>query len=112
MVEEPPSAFVAYNAVMCGPAHNGLQQFALEAERSVRIVTDSEAEQVTVASRVGEIVASIPFVHPRCLEKPMRVASLERFAVLINNDDRTWRLGKLQDIIAHAYHKRWQGKYI
>ena len=48
-MEEPPTAFVADDAVMGGPTNDGLQQFALEAERSVRIVAHSQAKQMTVA---------------------------------------------------------------
>ena len=51
-------------------------------------------------------------MHPRGFEEAMRVASLERFALLIHDDDRTRRLGKLQDIVAHANHKRRQGCHI
>ena len=109
VMEEPPAAFVANDAVMGGPAYDGLQKFALETEGAVRVVACSKAEQVTVASRVGEVVATASLVHPRCFEKAMGVTGLEGLTVGIQNDDWARSLCKLQDIVAHAHHKRWQG---
>ena len=64
VMEEPPTVLVTYDAMMRSPSDNGLQQFALEAERSVGIVAYSQAKQMAVACRVAEIVAAVPLVHP------------------------------------------------
>ena len=73
VVEEPPAAFVTDNAVMRGPTDYGLQELALEAERTVRIVTNGHAKQVAVTCGISKVVATIGLVHPRSLEEAMGV---------------------------------------
>ena len=64
VVEEPPAALVANDAVVSGPTDYGLQQFALETEGTIGIVAYSQTEQVAVACRIGEEVLAVCLVHP------------------------------------------------
>ena len=64
VVEKPPAVFVANDAVVSGPTHNGLQQFAFEAEGTIGIVAHSQTEQVAVARRIGEEVLAVCLMHP------------------------------------------------
>ncbi len=63
MEEIPPPAILA-NAVMGGPPHDGLKQYASEGERSVGVVAYSIAQQMGVTRGIAEIVFPIVFVHP------------------------------------------------
>jgi hypothetical protein len=64
MMEQEPTSAPFDDAVMGGPTYYRLQQFATEAEGSIRRRTGSVAEEVAVARAVAEIVDSIAFVHP------------------------------------------------
>ena len=112
VVEQPPAALVLHDAVVRGPAHDGLQQLALEAEGSVGVVADGEAKQMTVAGGIGEEVLLADLVHPGGLEEAVGVASLQGLAVGIEDDDAARCLGKLKDIIAHADHKGGQRGHV
>jgi len=112
VVEQPPAALVLHDAVVRGPSYDGLQQLALEAEGSVGVVADGEAEQVTVAGGIGEEVLLADLVHPGGLEEAVGVAGLQGLAVGIEDDDAARCLGKLQDIIAHADNEGWQRGHI
>ena len=64
VIEQEPLALVLDDAVMGCPAHNGIEEHTLIGERSVRIVADGIAEEMTVASRIAEIVLAIILMHP------------------------------------------------
>ena len=95
-----------------GPAYDGFEDNTLIGERAVGVVAYGVAQQVTVACRVAEIVLAIILVHPRGLEESVRVASLQRLSVLVDNEHGTRSLGKLQEVIIHASHQAGQGWHI
>ena len=112
MIEQIPLALVLYDAVMGGPTNDGFQNHTLIGERSIGVVADGVAKEVAVAGGVREIVLTIVLVHPRCLEEAMRVASLQGLSVLVEDNNGTWSLGKLQHIVAHAHYAAVDGRGI
>ena len=112
MIEQEPLTLELYDAVMGRPAYNRIEDHALIGERSVRIVADGIAEEMTVASRIAEIVLAIILMHPRSLEEAMRIACLQRFAVLIDYQYAVRSLSKLLDVITQTNHEARQGGYI
>ena len=50
MMEEPPATLITSNAVVGCPSDYGLQEFALEAEGAVGVITNGKAEEVTITS--------------------------------------------------------------
>ena len=104
MIAEIPLTLVLNDRMVGGPAYDGVEDNTLIAERAVRVVANGVAEEVAVASRVREIVLTVVFVHPRCLEETMGVTSLHRLAILVENDYSTRSLSKLLDVVAHAYY--------
>ena len=85
MIEQEPLALILHDAVMRGPAYDGIEQYALIGERSVRIVADGVAKEVAVACRIAEVILAVVLMHPRSLEETVGIASFERFAVLVDN---------------------------
>ena len=51
-------------------------------------------------------------MHPRCLEEAMRIASLQRFTILIKYYYAMRSLGKLLHIIAQTNYETWQCRNI
>ena len=64
VIEQEPLALIFDDAVMGGPAYNGIEDDALISERAVGIVADGIAEEVAVTCRIAEIVLTIVLVHP------------------------------------------------
>ena len=64
VIEQEPLALVLDDAVMGGPAYDGIEDDALISEWAVGVVADSVAEEVAVTSRIAEIVFAIVLVHP------------------------------------------------
>ena len=112
VVEEIPLTLVLHDAVMGGPSHDGLEDDALIGEGSVRIVTHGIAQVMGVASAVGEIILAVHLVHPGSLEEAVRIAGLQRFAFLIDDDDGTGSLSELQHVVGHAGHAGGYGVLI
>ena len=112
MIEQEPLALELYDAVMGRPAYNRIEDHTLIGERSVRIVADGIAEEMTVASRIAEIVLAIILMHPRSFEEAMRIACLQGFTVLINYQHAVRSLSKLLDVITQTDHEARQGGYI
>ena len=53
VIEQIPLSLVLHNRVMGGPAYNGLKDDTLIGERTVRIITNSVAQEVAITSRVA-----------------------------------------------------------
>ena len=51
-------------------------------------------------------------MHPAGLEEAVRITSLQGLSVLIENDHRTWSLGKLQHVVAQAHDVAGNGRCI
>ena len=105
MMEEIPLAIVLGNGVVSGPANYGGEYHALIGERAVGIVAGGVAQEMAVAGRVREVILAVVLVHPRRLEETVRVACLERFAVLAEDDHAARCFCKLQYIVAHLNHE-------
>ena len=104
MIEQIPLSLILYDRVVGGPSNDGLQDNTLIGEGAVRIVTNGVAKEMAVASRVGEIVFAVVLMHPAGLEETMRITCLQGISLFVEDDNGTWRLCKLHDVIAHAYH--------
>lgn len=87
MMEEIPSAFIFDYAVVCGPAHDGLEEHAAVGEGSIGVVARGVTEEMGVARAVTEIIGAVVFVHPACLEEAMRVVGWHHGAVGVEDDD-------------------------
>ena len=105
VIEQEPLALILYDAVVCGPAYDGIEDDTLISEGTVGVVTDGIAEEVAVASGLAEVILAIIFVHPRSLEEAMRVTGFQRLTILIKDNHRTGSLSKLQHIVAHLHHE-------
>jgi hypothetical protein len=112
VIAEIPLSLILYDGMVSGPAYDGVEDDALIAEWAIGVVTNGIAQEVAVASRVGEIVFAIVFVHPRGLEETMRIASLHGFAILVEHNDVAGSLCKLLYVIAHAYHAAVDGRAV
>ena len=64
VIEQEPLALILYDAVMGGPAYDGIEDDALISERTVGIVADGIAEEVAVNCRIAEIEIATVLVHP------------------------------------------------
>ena len=64
MMEEVGMSVVLEDAVVGGPADDGLEEFATVVEGAVGVVADGIAEEVGVAGAPGEDVFSVLFMHP------------------------------------------------
>ena len=112
MIEQEPLALVLYDAVVRGPAHDGIEEHTLIGERSVGVVANGIAEEVAVACGVTEIVLAVVLVHPRSLEETVGITCLQGLTILIDDDHIVGSLGKLHHIVAQTYHAAGQGRYI
>ena len=112
MIEQEPLALILHDAMVCGPAYDGIEDDTLIGEGSVRIVTDGIAEHVAVACGVAEIVLAVVFVHPRSLEETVGIASLQGLTVLVEHHNATGSLSKLQHVVAHLHHEARQRRNI
>ena len=110
VVAQVPLALELDNAVVGGPADDGIEDDSLIGEGSVRIVADGIAQVVAVASGVREIVLAVVLVHPAGLKEAVGIAGLQGHAVLVENKHRTRSLCKLQHIVAHAHHIAGNGE--
>ena len=110
MIAQIPLTLELDDAVVGSPAYDGVEDDALIGERSVGIVADGIAKEVAVARGVRELVLTVVFVHPAGLEETVWVAGLQGLAVLVENEHGTRSLGKLQHIVAHAYHIAGDGE--
>ena len=87
VMEEPPTALVANNAVVSSPSDYRLQEFALEAEGSVGVIANGKAKEMTITRGIGEIVTTIGLVHPRSFEEAMGVSGTQRLTIGIEDDN-------------------------
>ena len=86
VMEKPPFTFELHDTVVSGPAYHRSKNLSLVSERSIRIVSDSIADTVSIAGRVAEIILSVVLVEPAGLEEAALVVSCKkRLAVLIEN---------------------------
>ena len=76
VVAEIPLAFELYDGVVGSPTYDRVKNDTFIGEWSIGIVANSIAEQVAVARRVGEIIISIVFVHPRGFEETVGITGL------------------------------------
>ena len=112
VVEEIPVAVILQDAVVCCPADNGVEDHTLIGERTVGIVADSIAEQVTVAGGVREIVSAVHLMHPAGLEESVRVVGGEWLSLLVDDDDGTWHLAELHAVGRHTRHTCGDGRLL
>ena len=112
MIAEIPLSLELDDRVVSSPAYDGIEDDTLIAERAVGVVADGIAQEVTVAGRVGEVVFAVVLVHPRSLKETVWVASLHGFAILVEDNDVARCLGKLLDIVTHAYHAAGDGRLV
>ena len=86
VMEKPPFAFELHYTMESGPAYHRSKNLSLVSERSIRIVSDSIADTMSIAGRVAEIILSVVLVEPAGLEEAALVVSCKkRLAVLIEN---------------------------
>jgi hypothetical protein len=76
VVAEIPLTFELYDGVVGGPTYDGVEDDTFIGKWSIGIVANSIAKQVAVTCRVGEIILSIVFVHPRGLEEAVWITGL------------------------------------
>ena len=64
MMEKIPFVAITADAMMCCPADNRVEKDTAILKRTVRTVTDSIAEQMTVTRRIAEDVFITALVNP------------------------------------------------
>ena len=64
VIAQVPLSLVFYDGVVGSPADDGFEDDTLITEWPVWVVANGIAQEMTVASGVGEIVLAIVFVHP------------------------------------------------
>ena len=64
VIEQIPLSLVLYNTVVGCPANNRIEDNSLISERTVWVVTRGVAQEVTVTSRVREVVLTVLLMHP------------------------------------------------
>ena len=113
MVEQIPFSFILYNGMVRGPTHYRSEDDTLIGERSVRIVADGVTQAVRIAGGVGEIIFAVVFVHPTGFEETaFIVASRQRFAILIQNDNGFRLFCKFQHIFAEFGHTSGESLFV
>jgi hypothetical protein len=64
MIAQIPLALELNNAVVSRPTYDRIENNALVGKRTIGIVTNGIAQEVAIASGIGEIVLTIILVHP------------------------------------------------
>ena len=107
-MEQIPLSLVLTDTVMGCPTYYRLQNDALVSERTIRIITYSIAEIMSITGRVAEVILALILMHPASLEEAMRIIGWQYLTLLVNNDNRLWHFSKLLHIISHHGYTRWQ----
>ena len=76
VITQVPLTFELYDRVVGCPTYYWIKDNSLIGKRSIRIISDGIAQEVAVTCRVGEIILSVVFMHPRSLEEAVWVTSL------------------------------------
>ena len=75
---------------------------------SIRIITYSIAEIMSITRRVAEVILALVLMHPASLEEAMRIIGWQHLTLLVNDDNRLWHFCKLLHIISHHGYTGWQ----
>ena len=107
-MEQIPLSLVLTDTVMGCPTYYRFQDDALVSERTIRIITYSIAEIMSITGRVAEVILALILMHPASLEEAMWIISWQYLTLLVNDDNRLWHFCKLLHIISHHGYTRWQ----
>ena len=106
-MEQIPLSLVLTDTVMGCPTYYRFQDDALVSERTIRIITYSIAEIMSITGRVAEVILALILMHPASLEEAMRIIGWQYLTLLVNDDNRLWHFCKLLHIIRHHGYTRW-----
>lgn len=107
-MEQIPLSLVLTDAMMGCPTYYRLQDNTLVSERTIRIITYSIAEIMSITGRVAEVILALILMHPAGLEEAMWIICWQYITLFVNDDNRLWHFSKLLHIIRHHGYTRWQ----
>lgn len=106
--------------MVSSPSYHRSQNDSLISKRTIRVITCCIAEQMSVSRRIGKIVFTIIFMHPRSFEETaFRIPCCQWLTVFIQNYHCTGFFGKLhhvftqtsntrRDCLLLSFRKKWQ----
>ena len=87
-MEQIPLSLVLTDTVMGCPTYYRFQDDALVSERTIRIITYSIAEIMSITGRVAEVILALILMHPAGLEEAMWIISWQYITLLPPDADR------------------------
>ena len=93
--------------MVSSPSYHRSQNDSLISKRTIRVITCCIAEQMSVSRRIGKIVFTIIFMHPRSFEETaFRIPCCQWLTVFIQNYHCTGFFGKLHHVFTQTSNTR------
>ena len=93
--------------MVSSPSYHRSQNDSLISKRTIRVITCCIAEQMSVSRRIGKIVFTIIFMHPRSFEETaFRIPCCQWLTVFIQNYHCTGFFGKLHHVFTQMSNTR------
>lgn len=106
MVEKIRLALKLNNGMVSRPSKHRLENASSIDERSERARSGSEAQEVSIACRVREVVGTVVLVHPRSLEEAtvVIIAKDRLICLWVENGDLLNLVGELVHVAGESTH--------